>query len=104
MILYLYRSLIPSDIRFKDKFLPLRENGQKNNNERNTLKKKENNILYQIKLQSSPHTHNIILYLAFGLIFKIIYAIIIFLSIYLTMWYLWENFKIIKKSIKIDKN
>ena len=104
LVIYIYRSLIPTDIRLKDKFMLLRESYPKNiKSKSNNDQKKINKILYQIKLQTSPHTHNIILYIALGLIFKSLNLIIIFLSIYLSLWYLWENYKVVTKAIIIDK-
>jgi phosphatidylglycerophosphate synthase len=104
LVIYIFRSLIPTDIRLKDKFMSLRENNPKNiKSNSNNNQKKTNKFLYQIKLQTSPHTHNIILYIALGLIFKSLNLIIIFLSIYLSLWYLWENYKVITKAIIIDK-
>ena len=104
LVIYIFRSLIPTDIRLKDKFMSLRENNPKNiKSNSNNNQKKTNKFLYQIKLQTSPHTHNIILYIALGLIFKSLNLIIIFLSIYLSLWYLWENYKVVTKAIIIDK-
>ena len=57
-----------------------------------------------MKLPNSPHTHNIILYIALGLIFQVLNLVIIFLSLYLSLWYIWENFKIIKKQLRSIKN
>ena len=104
LVMYFLRSLIPTDIRLKDKFEQLRDINSENirENKNNNLLKK-NNFLYQVKLQTSPHTHNIILYIALGLIFQVLNLVIIFLSLYLSLWYIWENFKIIKKATKIDQ-
>lgn len=104
LVIFYFRGLISSDIRTKDKFKILREDQGNNEAKHSKRNIKKNNLLSMIKLQTSPHTHNVALYISIGLIFKITNLIIIFLSIYLTIWYFWENFKIIKKSIKIDKN
>ena len=104
LIMYILRNLIATDIRLKEKFLPLRENISINSDQTQTnLVEKKNKLFYQIKLQTSPHTHNIVLYIALGLVFQILNFIIIFLSLYLSLWYIWENFKVIKKAIKIDQ-
>ena len=103
LVIFYMRGLLSSDLRLKDKFILLREEKKnetifKSNNER----KKEKNILYHIKMQTSPHTHNVAFYIAFGLIFEVTNLVIIFLSLYLTLWYLWQNYKVIIKSIKVD--
>ena len=102
LVIFYFRGLISTDLRIKDKFEKLRE-GQENN-EVNHLKRniKKNNLLSVIKLQTSPHTHNVSLYISIGLIFKILNFIIIFLGFYLTIWYLWQNYKVIKKALKLD--
>lgn len=104
LIIFYFRGLIPSDIKLKDKFALLREIYTKKNiiNSKNKAKK-ENEIFYQIKLQTSPHTHNVAIYIAIGLIFKITNLIMIFLGLYLTLWYVRENYKVIIKAIKVDK-
>jgi len=104
LIIFYFRGLIPSDIKLKDKFALLREVYTKKNiiNSKNKAKK-ENEIFYQIKLQTSPHTHNVAIYIAIGLIFKITNLIMIFLGLYLTLWYVRENYKVIIKAIKVDK-
>ncbi len=104
LVIFFFRGLIPSDIRLKDKFKSLRDD----KNEKKILgsnfeEKKKEGIFYQIKLQTSPHSHNLVLYIVIGLILNILNVIIIFLSLYLTIWFIWSNYKVILKAIKIDK-
>jgi len=104
LIIFFFRGLIPSDIRLKDKFKSLRDDPEdKKISGLRFETKKEKGIFYQIKLQTSPHSHNLVLYIAIGLIFNITNLMIIFLSLYLTIWYIWLNYKVISKAIKIDK-
>lgn len=102
LVIFYFRGLISSDIRTKDKFTKLRDGqiDKKSNILKTNIKK--NNLLSLIKLQTAPHTHNVTLYIAIGLIFKIINFIMIFLGFYLTIWYLWQNYKIITKTINLD--
>ena len=102
LIIFYLRGLIPSDIRLKDKFISLRNGLENNKYNINKEKKNSNNFLYQLKMQTTPHTHNVAMYIALGLAFKITNFIIIFLSFYLTLWYFWENYKVIIKAIKVD--
>ena len=104
LVIFYFRGLIPSDIKLKDKFALLREKYPKKNMINPTNKaNKENELFYQIKLQTSPHTHNVAMYIAIGLILKITNLIIIFLGFYLTLWYIRENYKVLMKAIKVDK-
>lgn len=104
LVIFFFRGLIPSDIRLKDKFKSLRDDQEeKKIFESKPKEKKNEGIFYQIKLQTSPHSHNVFLYISIGLIFNILNLIIIFLSLYLTTWYIWSNYKIILKAISFDK-
>lgn len=103
LVIFFFRGLITSDIRLKDKFKSLREDqNEKKILESNPKEKKKEGIFYQIKLQTSPHSHNLVLYISVGLIFNVLNFIIIFLSLYLTTWYIWSNYKIILKAISLD--
>jgi phosphatidylglycerophosphate synthase len=106
--MFYFRGLIPADIRLKDKFILLREGNHKD------LNSIENNkilgggvgltsVLKKIHLQISPHTHNVALYIAIGLVFNIVEFIMVYLAMYISLWYLWESYKVIMKAINIDE-
>jgi len=104
--MFYFRGMISSDVRLKDKFSALKESEkfikekvQKETNGDLRFK----SILQKIHLQICPHTHNVAFYISVGLILGILSYVILFLSIYLTLWYAWENYKVIKKTQCIDK-
>ena len=102
LVIFYFRGLTSSDIRTKDKFTKLREDQKDEISDSFINNKQKNNLLSLIKLQTVPHTHNVALYIAIGLIFKITNLIMIFLGFYLTIWYLWQNYKVITKAINLD--
>ena len=108
LIMFYYRGLIGADVRLKEKFKKLRiplsnVSMTEENNEKEGLENiKQKNIIQRIHLQASPHTHNVALYLSIGLVFEIEYLIMIFLALYISLWYLWENYKVISKALIID--
>ncbi len=102
LVIFYFRGLTSSDIRTKDKFTKLREGQKDEISDSFKNNKQKNNLLSLIKLQTVPHTHNVALYISIGLIFKITNLIMIFLGFYLTIWYLWQNYKVITKAINLD--
>lgn len=104
LMMFYFRGLVALDVRLKEKFILLREETEQatsETNEKSYNKKKSRsfiNFLKLVHLEASPHTHNVAIYIALGLVINKLGAVLIFLSIYLTAWYLWENFKIIRKA------
>ena len=108
--MFYFRGLVPHDVRLKDKFSLLRE-GVGANPENQSLgeiasnirKKNKLKIIRRIHLQASPHTHNVALYISIGLILNIVNFMMIYLAIYISLWYLWENYKVIIRALNIEK-
>jgi hypothetical protein len=108
LIMFYFRGLIGADIRLKDKFLKLREPlpspiiTENNNGKEDQKSLVQKSILRRIHLQISPHTHNVALYLSIGLVLRIENLIMIYLALYISLWYLWENYKVISRALLID--
>lgn len=105
LIMFYFRGLISADIRLKDKFSSI--NGSFKDSKANKLTKNEftiSRLLKNIHLQICPHTHNVALYISIGILFNYTEFIIIYLSLYLSLWYLWENIRVIKRAHRIDKS
>ena len=109
LIMFYFRGLVPADIRLKDKFRVLRENVDMNSASQNVGEissnntKNKANIIKRIHHQTSPHTHNVALYISIGLVFNIMDFTIIFLALYISLWYLWENYKVMIRANSIAK-
>lgn len=109
LVMFYYRGLIPADIRLKEKFSELRDEKtiQINKIESDVRKKNDNILLSLIRMahmQISPHTHNVVLYISIGLVTDYLNLLMIFLAVYISFWYLWENYKVIRKAIILDSN
>lgn len=102
--IFYYRGAISGDIYHKDKFQLLKDSNIKNIPDFESSKRKKGfmNLIRKVHMQLSPHTHNVALYLALGLLFQILGFVMIYLAIYLTLWYFWDGFKVIKKANIID--
>ncbi len=108
LVMFYYRGLIPADIRLKDKFIKLRDEevAQIDNIGSGISKNYENpfflNLIKKTHMQISPHTHNVVLYIAIGLVIDYLNLVMIFMAVYISFWYLWENYKVIKKAKILD--
>jgi phosphatidylglycerophosphate synthase len=102
--IFYFRGAISGDIYHKDKFKLLRDSNNKDltNNELFKNKRGLMSFIKSAHFQLSPHTHNVALYIALGLAFQIVGFVMIYLAIYLTIWYFWDGFKVIKKANQID--
>ena len=106
MSIFYYRGAIPADIRYKDKFILLKKESKKNKKYNEISRSKTGSIylLRRIHMQFSPHTHNVALYIAIGLVFRALNYVMVYLALYLSVWYLWEGYKVIKQAKIIDNN
>ena len=104
--IFYYRAAIPGDIRHKDKFILLKKESKKNEKYNESSRSKTGLIylLRRIHMQFSPHTHNVALYIAIGLVFRALDYVMVYLALYLTIWYLWEGYKVVKQAKIIDNN
>ena len=104
--IFYYRAAIPADIRYKDKFILLKKESKKNEKYSESSRSKTGLIylLRRIHMQFSPHTHNVALYIAIGLVFRALNYVMVYLALYLSVWYLWEGYKVIKQAKIIDNN
>ena len=110
LTMFYFRGLVGLDVRLKEKFSLLRENTQIESadlKDKNTLKSTESGLvrlLKRIHLEASPHTHNLGLYVAIGLVIDRLDLVMIFVSCYITIWYIWENYKVLRKAKSLQKH
>ena len=60
-------------------------------------------LVATLKMQIGPHNHNIWLIIIIGLLINRIDWMIIFLSLYITFWWVWTTSKISKRLINYDR-
>lgn len=106
LVMFYFRGLLFADIRLKEKFKLLRYSNNDIGSSNSRIKEiqvKRFKLLRWLHLQICPHTHNVALYIAIGCIFDINHLVIVYLSLYISIWYIWDNYKILMHARKIDQ-
>ena len=102
--IFYFRGAISGDIYHKEKFRLLKNKNEKDISTNKSVRKKTG-LLFMMRnahMQLSPHTHNVALYVAVGLVLQIVDYVMIYLALYLTVWYFWEACKVVRKANTID--
>jgi phosphatidylglycerophosphate synthase len=103
LLMFYFRSLIPLDIRLKEKYKSLRPEIANHVKKSKQDKSKPKTLISFLNMQMAPHTHNIALYVMIALILDKLKWGILFIGIYISLWWVRENIGVIQKSVLIDK-